>query len=205
MGDLGFASFDAQTRAFRLAREVLASRLRDDAEPDDEQSAAIARDVLPAIDRIGRGLGLTQRAHRLDPTTARALLRRAGVYARPESEAERRAAERERELIARRRTQPLDLSAGHALAAANHAQLVFAFIPRLPPPLVTWPRFRIGNGYADVSAPRGIGELVERVAEIESVLWRTAAGGSIDADERLRRTYAFCETACWLEVGLLKP
>ena len=201
MAELGFASFDAQTRAFRVARNVISSRLRDDAGPDDADTAAIAREVLPAVDRIGRGLGLTQRAHRLDPTTARALLRRAGVVAPPTSAREREAVDRERALLASRRPTALDLTAGQMLAAAGHAQLVFALIPRLPPELVTWPRPRIGNGYADVFPPNGIGDLVERVEELEAVLWRAAMDGPLDADEHLRRTYAFCETACWLDTA----
>lgn len=201
MGELGFASFDAHTRAFRVARDVISSRLRDDAPPDEAETDAIAREVLPAVDRIGRGLGLTQRAQRLDSATARALLRRAGVVGPPTGSREREAADRERNLLAQRRPVTLDLTAGQMLAAAGHAQLVFAMIPRLPPELVTWPRPRIGNGYADVFAPSGIGDLVARVEELEAVLWRTAIGTTLDVDEHLRRTYAFCETACWLEVG----
>ncbi len=220
MGELGFASFDAQTRAFRLARAILASRLSGDGRaptgpaatgpeepgPHDEErrddAGVIAREVLPAVDRIERGLGLTERAQRLDPATARALLRRAGVVGPALGRAEREAADRERALLARRRTPSLDLSAGQVLAAARHAQLVFAMIPRLPPELVTWPRARIGSGYADVPPPAGIGDLVWRVEELEAVLWRAATRRTIEADEHLRRTYAFCETACWLDVGL---
>jgi hypothetical protein len=114
---------------------------------------------------------------------------------------EREAVDHERALLASRRPTTLDLTAGQMLAAAGHAQLVFALIPRLPPELVTWPRPRIGNGYADVFAPNGIGDLVERVEELEAVLWRTAMDAPLDADEHLRRTYAFCETACWLDAG----
>jgi hypothetical protein len=202
MAGSGIPSFDAQTRAFRLAREVLALHLLGRHVADGSETDVLTHEVLPAVERISRGVGLTARAQRLDSATTRDLLAREGLlssFAPPGDEADRTAAAREREAMSRGERR-IDLTAGHALAAANHAQLVFAMIPRLPADLVTWPRFRIGNGYADVLAPRGVGEVLERVDEMETVLWRTAAGRDIEADERLRRTYAFCETACWLDL-----
>lgn len=203
MAGSGIPSFDAQTRAFRLAREVLALHLRGARVTDGSETEVLTHEVLPAVERISRGVGLTARAQRLDSATARDLLAREGLlssFAPPGDDADRAAAAREREAMSRRGERRIDLTAGNALAAANHAQLVFALIPRLPADLVTWPRFRIGNGYADVAAPHGVGEVLERVGEMETVLWRTAAGRDIEADERLRRTYAFCETACWLDL-----
>jgi hypothetical protein len=205
MSGSGISSFDAQTRAFRLAREVLALHLASRRRTDRSETEVLTREVLPAVERISRGVGLTARAQRLDSATTRDLLAREGLlssFAPPTDEADRVAAERERETLARDGRRRIDLTAGHALAAANHAELVFALIPRLPADLVTWPRFRLGNGYADVLAPHGVGEVLERVEEMETVLWRTAAGRDVEADERVRRTYAFCETACWLDLRL---
>jgi hypothetical protein len=204
MRGLGVPSFDAQTRALRIARDVLLALLRDDRPPEEIETELLAREVLPAVRLIDRGIGLTERAERLDPTTTRDLLRHAGLRFGPSTAADRVAADRERAILAQRREDGIDLSAGAALAAANHARVVFAVIPRLPEDLVTWPRPRLGTGYADIAAPSGIGNLVERVDELATVLWRMAAGRRIDPDEHLRRTYAFCETSGWLDLSLVR-
>ena len=202
MRGLGVPSFDEQTGALRVARDVLLALLRDDRPPDEIETELLARDVLPAIRLIDRGIGLTERSERLDPGTTRDLLRSAGLLLGPRTAAERVAAERARAFLAQ--TDGIDLSAGVALAAANHARVVFALIPRLPEDLVTWPRPRMGTGYTDIAVPSGIGSLVERVDELMTVLWRMAAGKRIDPDEHLRRTYAFCETSGWLDLSLAR-
>ena len=204
MHGLGVPSFDAQTRALRVARDVLLALLRDDRPPREDETELIAREVLPAVRLIDRGIGLTERAERLDPVTMRDLLRRAGLGFEPRTAAERMAAERARAILAQRGTDGIDLSAGVALAAANHARVVFALIPRLPEDLVTWPRPRTGSGYVDIAVPSGIGSLVERVDELATVLWQMAAGHRIDPDEHLRRTYAFCDTSGWLDLSLVR-
>jgi len=204
MPGLGISSFDAQTRALRVARDVLLARLREDRPPHAAETELLAREVLPAVELIDRGIGLTERAGRLDSATTRDLLHRAGLLSEPRSAAEQAAAERERAIQARSGSGGIDLSAGVALAAANHARVVFALIPRLPAELVTWPRPRIGTGYVDIAVPPGIGSLVERVDELATVLWRVAARRRIDPDERFRRVYAFCETSRWLELPLLR-
>jgi len=204
MPGLGVPSFDAQTRALRLARDVLVARLREDRPPNETETELLAREVLPAVELIDRGLGLTERADRLDRATTRDLLRRAGLHREPGTVAERVAAEHERAIRAHDGTATIDLSAGVALAAANHARVVFSLIPRLPVELVTWPAPRIGTGYSDIAVPSGIGSLVERVDELATVLYRVAAGQRIEPDEHLRRTYAFCETSRWLELSLVR-
>jgi len=202
MSGLGVPSFDAQARALRVAQEVLRTGLLEERPPDEVETALLAREVLPAVELIDRGIGLTDLAQHPDLATARDLLRRSGVPAEPRSAGERVAAERERVLRAGRGTRGIDLTAGAALSAANHARVLFALIPRLPGELVTWPRPRIGSGYADIAGPSGIGDLIERVDELAIVLWRLAAGRRMDPDEHLRRTYAFCETSHWLELSL---
>jgi hypothetical protein len=198
MRGLGVPSFDAQTRALRVARDVLLALLRDDRPPSEDETELIAREVLPAVRLIDRGIGLTERAERLDPVTTRDLLRRAGLRFEPRTAAERMAAERAGHPPQRGTAS----TCRRALPSLRHARVVFALIPRLPEDLVTWPvrgRRRLRRHR------RPIGD------RQSSSVWRTrdralavAAGHRIDPDEHLRRTYAFCDTSGWLDLSLVR-
>lgn len=197
MTDSGFPSFDAQARAFRLAHNVLRARFCEELPHDSLLADLLAGEVLPAVERITTGMSLDARAEHLDLDTTRALLRLRSLPSRPCSAAERQAAREEQLHLAARR-RPLDLRAGTFLAAAGHARLVFALIPELPAAEASWPRFPLNHGYTDVARPTGLIELLGRVDELSTVLWRLAIG-RLEANEHLRRVYAFCETADWLE------
>lgn len=198
MTDTGIASFDAQTRAFRLARNVLVVRFREHLPADPLSDELLAAEVLPAVDRIIHGLTLDVGASEMPAGLAAALLERAGQHAAPVTDADRRAAFAE-QLGEARRPRQLDHSPGPMLAAAHHARIVFGLIPRLPSERISWPAASLVAGYGDVLPPADLEELIDRVDEMDAVLARLAIGRPIEPDARFRRTYAFCETAAWLD------
>jgi len=202
MSDTGIASFDAQTRAFRLARNVLVVRFREHLPPDELSDDLLATEVLPAVERISRGLTLDVAASEMPAGLAAALLERAGQRPTPATDAERRAAFAERlaeQLVLARSPQPVDHAQGPVLAAAHHARIVFALIPKLPAERVSWSAPSLVAGYGDVLPPADLEDLIDRVDELDAVLSRLAIGRQIEPDARFRRTYAFCETAAWLD------
>ena len=202
MADTGIASFDAQTRAFRVARNVLVVRYREHLPADALSDDLLATEVLPAVDRISRGLTLDVGASEMPADLAAALLERAGQHPGPTPNAERRAAlaercwEQLRDLYCPRL---MDHAEGTMLAAAHHARIVFALIPKLPAERVSWPAPSLVAGYGDVLPPADLEDLIDRVDELATVLSRMAIGREIEPDGRFRRTYAFCETAAWLD------
>ena len=90
------------------------------------------------------------------------------------------------------------------LIVYQHALVALGMLPRLPARAVTFPQPR--PTYADVPVPAMPGELLERIEEIERVLYRA---GLVPADELafepLRRTYAFFEASLWLVDHYLPP
>ncbi len=77
-------------------------------------------------------------------------------------------------------------------------------LPRLPAEAVTFPQSH--PTYADLSVPGSPSELLERIEEIERVVYRASV---IPLDELaigpLRRTYAFFEASSWLVTHYLPP
>jgi hypothetical protein len=93
---------------------------------------------------------------------------------------------------------------GNQLIAYQHALVALGMLPRLPAQAVTFPQPR--PTYADVPVPAMPSQLLERIEEIERVLYRA---GLVPADELafepLRRTYAFFEASLWLVDHYLPP
>ena len=80
------------------------------------------------------------------------------------------------------------------LAALEHARLVFAILPHTPTEDVHYPIGR--RTYADIHAPRGAGQLAERIEELERSLWAVATHRTVRlGDGSYRRTYGFFDTA----------
>ncbi len=90
------------------------------------------------------------------------------------------------------------------LIAYQHALVALGMLPRLPARAVTFPQPH--PTYADVPVPAMPSQLLERIEEIEGVLYRA---GLVPADELafepLRRTYAFFEASLWLVNHYLPP
>jgi hypothetical protein len=82
MGSTGFASFDAQTQAFRLARNVLAVRFREHLPADELSRDLLAAEVLPAVERVSRGLTRDVLPSEMPAPLEEALLERSGSVPR---------------------------------------------------------------------------------------------------------------------------
>lgn len=81
-----------------------------------------------------------------------------------------------------------------ALAALQHARLVFALLPLTPAEDVHFPAGR--RTYADITAPRRPAELADRIEELERSLWSVATRRAPRlTDANYRRTYGFFDTA----------
>jgi hypothetical protein len=83
------------------------------------------------------------------------------------------------------------------LITYQHAAMALGTLPNLPIEAITFPQPR--PGYADILAPTTPGEMLERIEEIEHVIYRA---GIVPlnhiAHESVRRTYAFFEAGTWL-------
>lgn len=88
--------------------------------------------------------------------------------------------------------------------AYQHALVAIGILPRLPAQVITFPQPR--PTYADLSAPAVPSELLERIEEIERVLYQAGLTplGELAFDS-LRRTYAFFEASLWLINHHLPP
>ncbi|MDM8531912.1 hypothetical protein QUF63_12130 [Anaerolineales bacterium HSG25] len=86
----------------------------------------------------------------------------------------------------------------------NHALVALGLVPRLPPRAVTFPQRR--PTYADVSAPAAPGELLQRIEEIERIIYQAEVMPAKKFEPApLRRTYAFFEASGWLVDQHLRP
>jgi hypothetical protein len=95
-------------------------------------------------------------------------------------------------------------SPSQQLLAYNHALVALATLPRLPAEAVTFPQQR--PTYADVSAPVLPAEMLERIEEIERIIYQAEVTPSQRlAYDPLRRTYAFFEASSWLVDNYLEP
>ncbi|GAB4445340.1 MAG: hypothetical protein Kow0031_27860 [Anaerolineae bacterium] len=93
---------------------------------------------------------------------------------------------------------------GPQLVAYNHAQVALAVLPRLPAEAVTFPQRR--PTYRDVNVPVEPGELLERIEEIEQMIYRVEVDSLRNLDyNSFRRTYAYFEASSWLVKNYLKP
>jgi hypothetical protein len=197
----GFAEFDRMAALFRRTRELLDLAWAEH-ELSAEGTAVIATETLPHVEDIEQGFRLWLRAGTAEIAELRALVARAGVHAtESRTAAEARAAliERMNEIAAAADAQILPAPA-RALAALEHARLVFALLPQTPPDEVRFPAGR--RTYADIAAPRRPAELAERIEELERSLWSLATRGAASVrDASYRRTYGFFDTAARISGG----
>jgi hypothetical protein len=93
---------------------------------------------------------------------------------------------------------------GDQIIAYQHALVAMGILPRLPAQAVTFPQPH--PTYADVPVPAAPGDLLERIEEIERVLYQAGIAPSDRlALGPLRRTYAFFEASSWLIESYLPP
>jgi hypothetical protein len=80
--------------------------------------------------------------------------------------------------------------------AFAHTITALALLPQLPVDQITFPG---RPSYADIPVPRSPAEILNRIDELESVLF-TSTVKPVEAvePEPLRRTYGFFETSAWL-------
>lgn len=191
----GFASFDAVIRLASDSRAALLAGLRDAL--GDAEIALLAQETIPYVELARDGFALAARASDLVGVDQAAFLRRWGVIAErrgPGAEA----AEAERQGLERLgRSSGLVREVQDSLAAFAHARVALALIPRLPPDAVSWPPRAT---YVDVPRPRGAGELVGRLEEIERTIWSfSVAHDRYERDqEPARRTLAFFDAIVYL-------
>lgn len=83
------------------------------------------------------------------------------------------------------------------LIVYQHTMTVLGIVPQLPAEVITFPQLR--PTYADLYAPKRPSQMLERIEELERVLYRATM---VPLDEltfdALRRTYAFFETSVWV-------
>ena len=191
----GFAEFDRMAALFRRTRELLDVVCATRELPDDA-TELIATETLPYVEDIEQGFRVWLRAGAAEIGELRALVAHAGLSAGPASgRAETRAALIEAmhdvALSGRAELVPAPV---RALAALQHARLVFALLPSTPADEVHYPAGR--RTYADISAPRRPAELAERIEELERSLWSVATRRQPRlTDGSYRRTYGFFDTA----------
>jgi len=86
---------------------------------------------------------------------------------------------------------------GSQLITYQHSLTVLGLLPHLPPEVITFPQPH--PSYADVPVPRLPGQMLDRIEEIEHILYR-ASFAPLDmlAFDAVRRTYAFFEASVWV-------
>lgn len=193
----GFAEFDRMAMLFHRTRELL-DMVTATGDLPDGATEMLAHETLPHVEDIEQGFRVSLRASGAGLTELRALVARAGVTAGdPVSAAEARAAliETMHDLARAGRAHPEILPAPtRYLAALDHARLVFALLPQTSTEDVHYPIGR--RTYADILAPRGAGQLAERIEELERSLWAVATHRAPrPGDGSYRRTYGFFDTA----------
>jgi hypothetical protein len=89
------------------------------------------------------------------------------------------------------------------LLAFGMAAIALGMLPRLPAAEITFPRsYRKPPTYADIPVPATPAEMLQRIDELEKMIWQIASHDLIELAERrynpLRRTYGFFESSAWL-------
>lgn len=81
--------------------------------------------------------------------------------------------------------------------ALEHAKVIFGIIPRLPQGEVTFPD---GRPYLDITPPKGMADLSDRITELERGVWDAAMLRPPESTDwgAFRRAFGFFETAAWL-------
>jgi len=203
----GFAEFDRMAALFRTTRNLLDAVCATDEWPEGA-SKLIATETLPHVEDIEAGFRVWLRAGAVELAELRTLVARAGVRsAESRTPAEERAAliETMNELALTASSHPELLPApARAMAALQHARLVFALLPHTPAEEVHFPAGR--RTYADISPPRRPAELAERIEELERSLWSVATRHRPRlTDASYRRTYGFFDTAARISGSQFLP
>lgn len=202
----GFSDVDRLLVLVRRTREVLDLVV---AEGELSRSASdyLTETTLPHVEDVQAGFQGALRSDMADLDELRYLLLRVAEFRveDPRTAAERRAADDETIAEARSRLAwgsagpgrraKIERAPSWQLAALAHARVVLAALPRLPDLDVRFPAGR--RTYADIPSPRGPAELADRIAELETSLWRVAQGRVPAAaiDPAFRRTYGFFDAA----------
>jgi hypothetical protein len=204
----GFGEFDRVLALVRSTRLVLDALLHEGELPAGG-SDFLAAATLPHVEAIEAGLRGWLRADMAGLDELRYLVGRIAEsrVGPPQTDAEAAAARAEAALdgvrLAALGTR-VTAADPQALAALTHARLVFAFLPQVPAAEVRFPNGR--PTYADIAAPRGPAELVERIEELERELWRIARGRPVHpVDPAIRRTYGFFDAAERLDERTFPP
>jgi hypothetical protein len=188
--DWGFAEFDHLALIFANARAVLDEVLAT-GDVSADASQLLATETLPHIEDVEAGFHARLRAAETGMAEMRMLVQRAGMVA-PHGPAESRAAliEQMQAISGAGGDRHVQPASTRRMAALHHARVVLALIPDTRSEDVHFPGLR--SSYADIPVPRGAVEFVERVEEIERVLWRIAAGTPRSRhDGAYRRVYGF--------------
>jgi hypothetical protein len=197
----GFAEFDRLALLFRRTRELLDVAASTGVLPEGG-SDILADETLPHVEDIEQGFRVWLRAGAADLDELRAFVVRAGIGSAAQSLAERRAAliEAMNDFAAAASGPEILPAPARALAALEHARLVFAILPHTSPADVHFPHGR--HSYADITPPRGPAELAERIEELERSVWLLATRRTARlSDSHYRRTYGFFDTAARLSGG----
>jgi hypothetical protein len=92
---------------------------------------------------------------------------------------------------------------GPQLVVYNHALVALGILPHLPPEAITFPQQR--PTYADLAVPTLPSEMLERIEELERVIYQAEVMPTQPpAYAPFRRTYAFFEASAWLVNRYLK-
>jgi hypothetical protein len=93
---------------------------------------------------------------------------------------------------------------GVQLIAYRHALVALGLLPHLPAQAITFPQPH--PTYSDVPVPAMPSQTLERVEEIEQVLYQASLVPLNELDfDAVRRTYAFFEASAWLVNYYLPP
>jgi len=169
-----FAEFDALAGLFERTRSVLDDVMRrGDISPAG--SSVLASETLPHIEVVESGFKAQLRSSEGGVDELRMLVLRAGLaMSDPRDDPEARAALIEAMQALSGAGGPRDLltPAGRQLAALDHARIAMALLPHIDAADVHFPGH---PSYADISPPRGPGEFVARIEEVERTIWQAAS------------------------------
>jgi hypothetical protein len=202
MADLiasGFGEFDRLALLYRRTLELL-DQVTTTGELPAGGAQVLAVETLAHVEDMEAGFRVWLKASEADVAELRTMIARAGLLPiAPRNQAEDRAAliERMQALSGAGGEREITPPPARQLSALEVARLVFALLPATPSEDVHYPHGR--RTYADIAAPRGAADLVERIEELEGRLWHLAAGHPPRlSDGRYRRTYGFFDVAARL-------
>lgn len=188
----GLADFDRLAALFRRTRAILDALLETGGLPPGA-TEVLTTETLPHIEDVEQGFHSRLRAAGTDVGVLRQLVQHAGLgLPEPRDDAEARAAliEAMQALSGAGGEREVVRISPQVMTALEHARVVLALLPATSPPDVHYPM--PPRSYADIAAPRGPGEFVLRVEEIERTLWGVAAGARPrPRDAAYRRVYGY--------------